>query len=72
MWLAPEVLQGQRAGAESDVYAFGLVLFELLAWRLPWVRVSPFKVRAPAGLPCERAVRAQAGAQQALRCGAAG
>ncbi|KAI7844168.1 hypothetical protein COHA_002303 [Chlorella ohadii] len=48
IWLAPEVLEGERATAASDVYSFGMVLFELLTWRLPWTftDMSPFKVGA--------------------------
>lgn len=44
MWLAPEVMQQQPATTASDVFSFGLVLFELLAWRLPWVHMTPFQV----------------------------
>ncbi|KAL4857927.1 Serine/threonine-protein kinase CTR1 [Chlorella vulgaris] len=36
IWLAPEVVEGGQATAESDVFAFGLVMFELLTWQLPW------------------------------------
>ncbi|KAI7844166.1 hypothetical protein COHA_002301 [Chlorella ohadii] len=45
---APEVLEGEKATAASDVYSFGMVLFELLTWRLPWTfaDTSPFKVGA--------------------------
>ncbi|PRW51177.1 Serine threonine- kinase CTR1 [Chlorella sorokiniana] len=48
IWLAPEILEGGRATAASDVYSFGLVLFELLTWRLPWTltNVTPFKLGA--------------------------
>lgn len=35
-WLAPEVVQGDKASAASDVFSFGMVLLELLTWRLPW------------------------------------
>jgi serine/threonine protein kinase len=41
---APEVLTGHAATAAADIYAFGLVLWELLAWRLPWGTRSPFQV----------------------------
>ena len=64
---APEILEGGRATPASDVYSFGMVLFELLAWRLPWTfaEMSPFKVRCwlvcrigltcRLGLPCLQA-----------------
>ena len=35
-WLAPEVLTGHSATAASDVFSFGVVLWELLTWQLPW------------------------------------
>ena len=45
---APELLRGGHASAAADTYAFGLVLWELLTWRLPWMEPSqpmqPFKV----------------------------
>ncbi|KAL4448086.1 hypothetical protein ABPG75_005305 [Micractinium tetrahymenae] len=40
-WLAPEVLDGGRAEAASDIYAFGM----LLTWQLPWRGLTPFQVR---------------------------
>ncbi|KAI7842018.1 hypothetical protein COHA_004219 [Chlorella ohadii] len=48
IWLAPEVLSGGSATAASDVYSFGLVLFELLTWRFPWTfaQMSPIQIGA--------------------------
>jgi serine/threonine protein kinase len=38
LWAAPEVLCGAPATAASDVFSFGVVLWELLTWELPWER----------------------------------
>jgi len=37
-WLAPEVLEGggATAGRPSDVFSFGIVMWELLTWEVPW------------------------------------
>lgn len=35
-WLPPEVLRGEGASLAGDVYAFGVIMWELLTWQLPW------------------------------------
>ena len=36
-YMAPEQLDGQRAGHPSDIYALGVVMYEMLAGQLPFV-----------------------------------
>ncbi|KDD73320.1 protein tyrosine kinase [Helicosporidium sp. ATCC 50920] len=43
-WLAPEILTGHPAAFASDVYAFGIVLWEVLTWELPWPTSNPWQV----------------------------
>ncbi|PRW33836.1 Serine threonine- kinase CTR1 [Chlorella sorokiniana] len=43
-WLAPELMQGHRATPASDVYAFSVVLHELLTWQLPWGSTNPWQL----------------------------
>ena len=46
-WLAPEVVTDQAYSTAADVYSFGLILWELLTWQLPWADLGPFQVTAP-------------------------
>ncbi|MSQ61856.1 MAG: serine/threonine protein kinase [Dehalococcoidia bacterium] len=50
-YLAPEQVEGGRPDARSDTYALGLVLYEMLAGRLP------FDADNPASLASQRLVR---------------
>ena len=43
-WLAPEVLSGESATQATDVFAFGVVLWELLTWELPWGTANPWGI----------------------------
>ena len=45
-YMAPEQLRQQPADQRADVYALGVVLYELLAGRLPHEAPSPFEVVA--------------------------
>jgi len=43
-YLAPEVLRGERADARTDVWAFGIVLHELLTGGQPFQGRTPFEL----------------------------
>jgi serine/threonine-protein kinase len=45
-YIAPERLRGEPADARSDVYAMGVILFELLAGRAPFVSDDDFDLIA--------------------------
>lgn len=40
-YMAPEQLQGKKPRVATDLYAFGTVLFEMLAGRLPFIASTP-------------------------------
>ncbi|DBB01174.1 hypothetical protein WJX77_003342 [Trebouxia sp. C0004] len=43
-WLAPEVVTDQAYSTAADVYSFGVILWELLTWQLPWADLGPFQI----------------------------
>jgi serine/threonine protein kinase len=43
-WVPPEVLEGEKFTAAGDVFAFGVVMWELLMWDIPWVRTKLFQI----------------------------
>ncbi|APR82224.1 Adenylate cyclase [Minicystis rosea] len=44
LYMAPELWRGETATAETDVYALGLVLYELLCGRLPHEGLRPSEI----------------------------
>jgi serine/threonine protein kinase/Rieske Fe-S protein len=42
-YLAPEIVQGQSIDTRSDVYALGIILFELLAGKVPFTGSTPIE-----------------------------
>lgn len=42
--MAPEVLAGKRYNCAADVYSFGIILWELLTWQIPWEDLGPWQV----------------------------
>ena len=47
---APEVISGGSATAASDAFSFGVVMWELLTFRLPWEGTLTWQVRISATL----------------------
>lgn len=43
-WMAPELLTGGLSAPSADVFAFGVVLWELMTWELPWGMTNPWGI----------------------------
>ncbi|PRW32956.1 activating signal cointegrator 1 complex subunit 3 isoform B [Chlorella sorokiniana] len=43
-WLAPELMRGEHATQASDMFAFGVVMWELLTWVRPWATTNPWQI----------------------------
>eukprot|EP00961_Rhodomonas_salina_P278129 3757911-Rhodomonas_salina.1 len=42
--MAPEVLRGEKFDETSDLYSFGVVLWEMLTLEQPWREVDPMQL----------------------------
>ena len=39
-----QVVAYQQYSKAADVYSFGIILWELLTWQVPWGDLNPFQV----------------------------
>lgn len=45
--MAPEFLRGEPSNEKTDVYSFGVILWELVTMEQPWSGLSPAQVCSP-------------------------
>ncbi|XP_048531859.1 dual specificity protein kinase shkD-like isoform X2 [Triticum urartu] len=48
-WMAPEVLRSEPSNEKSDVYSYGVVLWELVTQKIPWDTLNPMQIIAAVG-----------------------
>ncbi len=45
LWMAPEILCGKRDSKQADIYAYGMILWELATRKIPFYEVNPKAIR---------------------------
>ncbi|CAH2054780.1 unnamed protein product [Thlaspi arvense] len=53
-WMAPEVLRNESADEKSDIYSFGVVLWELVTEKIPWETLNSMQVIGAVGFMNQR------------------
>ncbi|KAL8216789.1 hypothetical protein R6Q57_023626 [Mikania cordata] len=53
-WMAPEVLRNEQADEKSDIYSFGVVLWELTTETIPWDSLNSMQVIGAVGFMNQR------------------
>ncbi|XP_071721209.1 uncharacterized protein [Rutidosis leptorrhynchoides] len=53
-WMAPEILRNGKADEKSDVYSYGVVLWEIITEKIPWGDLDPVQVIGAVGFMNKR------------------
>ncbi|GMJ08367.1 hypothetical protein like AT5G49470 [Hibiscus trionum] len=53
-WMAPEVLRNELSDEKSDIYSFGVVLWELATEKIPWETLNSMQVIGAVGFMNQR------------------
>ncbi|KAL8265496.1 hypothetical protein R6Q59_023626 [Mikania micrantha] len=43
-WMAPEIIRNEQVDEKSDVYSYGVVLWEIITGKIPWGDLNPMQI----------------------------